>query len=139
MTSRLTKLMVLVASTELLLFGMPAYAQQPEYDQPETQAQDPATQYPEAQEPAATDVSDEEIEAFAKAQDELDEISAEWQGKMQDMSSPEDIREAQDSAHEEKVKVLESVGLTVADYNRISRAVQNDPSLQQRIAQYQRG
>lgn len=100
-------------------------------------AQDPGTGVPPppAQQPGAVEVSDQQIETFAKAQERVVEIGQKWnkQVQEQDETSVEDIQKARESAHQEMVIAVEAAGMSVDDYNRIAMAVQGDPELQKRV------
>lgn len=105
-------------------------------------AQDPGTgtgappppQAPQQQQ-APIDVSEKQVETFAKAQARVVEIGQKWNQQVQEQAeaSPEDIQKARESAHREMVIAVEAVGMSVEDYNRIAMAVQGDPALQKRV------
>ncbi|MEC9365101.1 MAG: DUF4168 domain-containing protein [Pseudomonadota bacterium] len=97
-------------------------------------AQNPGTGLPPVPQ-QAVDVSDQQIETFAKAQERVVEIGQKWNQQVQEQGepSPEDIRKARESAHQEMVIAVEAVGMSVEDYNRIAMAVQGDPDLQKRV------
>lgn len=122
-------LIIPVASAAVLLFGATAHAQQPDAGEPAAQPQVP--------QPAAIEVSDEQVATFVKAQEAIGTIGAEWQGKIEAMSDPEEIRGAQEAAHQEMVAAVEATGISVEDFNRIAQAAQSDRALQQRISELQ--
>ncbi len=108
-----------LCASAALMFGAPAFAQ--------GVAEAPAQQQ------APANVSDAQVEAFAKAQERVIEIGQKWNGKLQEAGSPEEIESARESAHQEMSIAVESLGLSVDDYNRIAIAMQTDPQLQQRV------
>ena len=99
-------------------------------------AQDPGTGVPPppAQQTAA-ELSEEQIQTFAKAQERVVEIGQKWNQQVQNQgeATPEDIQKARESAHQEMVLAVESIGMSVDDYNRIAMAVQGDAALQKRV------
>lgn len=107
-------------------FGAPALAQDP----------GTGTGAPHLeQEHTPVDVSEQQIETFAKAQERVVEIGQKWNTQIQAQgeATPEDIQKARQSAHQEMVIAVEAVGMSVDDYNRIAMAVQGDPALQKRV------
>jgi len=105
-------------------FAAPGTAQQQQH-----QAPPPA---------ADIEVSDTQLEAFADAQSTLGEIQQDYAGRMQSVDDPEKANELREEANAEMVDAVEESGLTVETFNQIAQAVQNDPELQQRLAQIDR-
>ena len=103
------------------------------------QQDDPAA--PQAAAPAPAQISDGQIETFAKAQERVVEIGRKWNTQLQQQgeASPEDINSARESAHKEMTIAVEALGMSVDEYNRIAMAMQSDPSLQQRVREARSG
>jgi predicted ATPase with chaperone activity len=119
-----------VCASAALYLSVPALAQQ----------EPPAPQAPAAAQ-ASAQVSDTQIEAFAKAQERVVEIGNKWNTQLQQQgeASPEAINSARESAHKEMVIAVEALGMSVDEYNRIAIAMQNDPDLQQRVREARSG
>lgn len=123
----LTGALATACAAAALGFGAPALAQDPGTGVPP----------PPAQQQAPANLDDEQLETFAKAQERVVEIGQKWNDQIQEQggASAEDIQKARESAHKEMVIAVESVGMSVDDYNRIAMAVQGDPELQKRVQQ----
>ena len=97
------------------------------------QAQAPQT--PPSQPPAQqTELDSKQIQSFASAARKVQEIRTKWQPKMQEADNAEKMQELQMQANAEMVKALEETGLTVATYNAIATAAQENPQLAEQIA-----
>jgi hypothetical protein len=97
------------------------------------QAQAPQT--PPPQPPAQqTEFDSKQIQSFASAARKVQEIRTKWQPKMQEADNAEKMQELQMQANAEMVKALEETGLTVATYNAIATAAQENPQLAEQIA-----
>lgn len=85
------------------------------------------------QEAPDIDVSDSEIEAFANAMVDVQELGQEWTEKMQETDDQEELSSMQEEAQEEMISAIESHDMTVEEYNEIATAAQQDPELAQKI------
>lgn len=94
-----------------------------------------AAQSDEADSMAGSEVSDAEVEAFAAALVDVQEIGQGWTQRMQEAESQEDIAAMREEARDEMTAAIEEHGLSIEDYNGIATAAQNDPELAQRIQQ----
>ena len=83
----------------------------------------------------APEISDAEIEAFAAALIDVQEIGQAWTQRMQEAEDQEAIAEMREEARAEMTAAIEEHGLTVEEYNQIATAAQDDPELAQRIQQ----
>lgn len=79
------------------------------------------------------DVSDEQVESFAEAQNRVAEIGEKWTPRMQEAESSEDVQKAREQAQQEMVIAVENAGLSVQEYNQIARAAQADEELRKKI------
>ncbi|MFO8052895.1 MAG: DUF4168 domain-containing protein [Candidatus Omnitrophota bacterium] len=84
---------------------------------------------------AQVDVSDEDMEAFAKAQNKVEEIRQKYQSKLSDVEDQTKRQEMVQKMNEELVDAVKNSGLSVERYNEIFEAAQNDSQLQQRISE----
>jgi GTP1/Obg family GTP-binding protein len=87
----------------------------------------------EQQQQPTKDVTEQELEKFAKAQLQISEIQQDFAGRLQGIEDPEKAHELQVQANEEMTEAVEEVGLDVESFNEIAMAIQNDPELQQRL------
>ncbi len=81
------------------------------------------------------EISDAEVEAFAAALADVQEVGQAWTQRMQDAESQDEIADMREEARDEMTRAIEEHGLSVEDYNAIATAAQNDPELAQRIQQ----
>jgi hypothetical protein len=97
------------------------------------QAQGTQTEQP--QPPAQqTEIDPNQIKTFASAAREIQEIRARWAPKMQEAGDAEKAKALQTQANAEMVSAVEEKGLTVATYNAIATAAQENPQLADKIA-----
>lgn len=106
------------------MFSMPALAQ--EQDQ-----QAYAQQQMEAM--ANQPISDEQLEQFADALNEIERINDDFVAQLEQAENQEEAQELQIAAQGEMVEAVENSGLTVEEYNAIAYRMQNDPEIQERI------
>ncbi|WP_163649236.1 DUF4168 domain-containing protein [Modicisalibacter sp. 'Wilcox'] len=120
------KLTALFAAT-LLTAGMisaPAMAQ-------DTGGQ--AQQQTQQAAPTAQDFTDEQLQQFADASQQIAAISQKYTQKLQgtdDQSKQQAIRK---EANDKMVSVVQDSGLTVETFNAIGQAIQQDPELMKRV------
>lgn len=81
----------------------------------------------------SADLSDEKIEAFVDARESVVEISRQWEDRLNNADTQEEINSLQQQAQEEMVAAVRDEGLTVQEYNMIVDAMQTDPDLQERV------
>ncbi|MFO7647728.1 DUF4168 domain-containing protein [Halomonas campaniensis] len=110
------------------LMSAVAHAQQ------DSAQQDPAAapEQPQAAAPA-TDFSDEQLEQFADASQEIVVISEEYTERMHAAEDEASQQEVQMEANDKMVEAVEESGLDVDTFNAIGQAVQQDPELMQRV------
>jgi len=83
----------------------------------------------------SVEVSDADIEAFAAALIDVQQIGQDWTQRMQEAEDQDEIAQMREDAREEMTVAIEEHGLTVQEYNEIATAAQGDPELAQRIQQ----
>lgn len=118
--------MTALFSAALLATGLmtaTAHAQQ-------DQAQDPmATQ----QAAPAQDFSDDQLQQFADASQEIAVISQEYTQRLQEAEDESAQQEVRTEANERMIEVVENSGLDVDTFNAIGQSIQQDPEMMQRV------
>ena len=92
-------------------------------------------EYGAEQQSGQSEVSDDELVFFAKAQSQVIKLRQEYQTRY---SGTEDQAESEKLVKEMNKKMISAVqqeGLSVERYNKVLSAVQSDPALQQRISE----
>lgn len=120
------KRMTALFSAALLSAGMmtaTAHAQQDPAQAPEQ---------PQAAAPAQ-DFSDEQLQQFADASQEIAVISQEYTERLQAAEDESSQQEVRMEANDRMVEVVEGSGLDVDTFNAIGQAIQQDPELMQRV------
>ncbi len=111
------------------LMAVQAHAQDP--------AQDPAAdpqQQPQAAAPAQ-DFSDDQLQQFADASQDIAVISQEYTERLHAAEDEQTQQEVRMEANDKMVEVVEDSGLDVDTFNAIGHAIQQDPELMQRVQQ----
>ncbi len=155
MTTRLKQLTIAVAAAGFAGSVMAADTGQPpqqqQYQDPgqQQQQQDPrgAPQQdprggqqgaPQQQPPGApggeaADVSSEELDKFAEAHQEVEQIREDYMDQAGDAGDPDAMADIQMSMQQEMVEVVEDKGLDVGTYNRIAQMLPYDDDLRERL------
>ncbi len=121
--------MTALFSAALLSLGLAATAQAQETQQ----SQDPAAaEQPQAQAPAQ-DFSDQQLQQFADASQEIAVISQEYTAELQAAEDEQAQQDVRTEANDKMVEVVEDSGLDVDTFNAIGQAIQQDPELMQRV------
>ena len=113
-------LSVVLAGALILALALPMPAQdaQPQQQQPPTQQFEP---------------SDNQVQAFASAALQVQQIRSKWQTRMQEADNAEKAQELQVQAATEMVSAVQERGLTVETYKAIATAARDNPDLAGRI------
>jgi hypothetical protein len=90
------------------------------------------TEQPQASAPAQ-DFSDDQLEQFADASQEIAAVSREYTQRLQEAENEEAQQEVRMEANEKMVEIVEDSGLDVDTFNAIGQAIQQDPELMQRV------
>ena len=99
------------------------------------QQQPPASQTPSPmQAPAVPQPSDQQLQRFASASHKVSGVVDEYRPKVESAKTDEAKQKLVKEADEKMVQLVRADGLTVDEFNGISRAVQQDPQLQQRVS-----
>ncbi|HAV43905.1 MAG TPA: hypothetical protein DCX44_01135, partial [Halomonas sp.] len=119
--------MTALFSAALLATGLmagTAHAQQAD-----GQAQDPmATQQAPTQ-----DFSDQQLQQFADASQEIAVISQEYTQRLQEAEDEATQQEVRAEANDRMIEVVEDSGLDVDTFNAIGQSIQQDPEMMQRV------
>ena len=113
-------LSVVLAGALILALALPMPAQD---------AQPPQQQPP----PQQFEPSDNQVEAFASAALQVQQIRSKWQTRMQEADNAEKAQELQVQAATEMVSAVQERGLTVETYKAIATAARDNPDLAGRI------
>ena len=97
-----------------------------------THAQEDPAMAPEQAAPAQ-DFSDEQLQQFADASQEIAVISQEYTERLQAAEDEASQQEVRMEANDRMVEVVEDSGLDVDTFNAIGQAIQQDPELMQRV------
>lgn len=117
--------MTALFSAALLSLGLAATAQA---------QQDSAAnaEQPQATAPAQ-DFSDQQLQQFADASQEIAVISQEYTQQLQSAEDEQAQQDVRQKANDEMVKAVQDSGLEVDTFNAIGQAIQQDPELMQRV------
>lgn len=96
-----------------------------------TMQQTPATNQP------AANVSESDLNKFAKAHQEVMQIQQKYQQKLQTNQGKQAAQQIQQEANQEMSKAVENNGLTIQQYSKIAQMVQQSPQLQEKIQKMQ--
>ncbi|MCF6158788.1 MAG: DUF4168 domain-containing protein [wastewater metagenome] len=92
----------------------------------------PTTQTPE-QPSAQTEVSDDQVNAIARAQIQIIQIQQKYSAMLTEATDDKERQNVVQMANEEMVAAIQGEGLSVELYNKITTAAQNNPELRKRI------
>lgn len=90
---------------------------------------------PAAQQQQGAEVSDADLEKYAKAETKVDSIREDFSEQLQGADDQEQAQQLQQQAQEEMISAVEDAGLDVTTYNQIASQVQMDDSLRERLQQ----
>jgi len=95
-------------------------------------AQDAADSGSQAQAPAQ-DFSDEQLQQFADASQDIASISQDYTEQLQNASDEGEQQKIRQQANDEMVQAVQDSGMSVEQFNSIGQAIQQDPALMQRV------
>ncbi|MBA3979352.1 MAG: hypothetical protein C0462_01995 [Alcanivorax sp.] len=138
MQIRLKQLAIAIAATGLTgaAFAQGAagtYSDGGQQHNPAAQAQQGQQGQGFAPDAAATEVSDDELEKFASAHKQVEEIREKYVSEAQAADDPEKVAEVQMNMQQEMVQAVQDEGLDVGTYNRIAQMLPYDDELRQRV------
>lgn len=79
--------------------------------------------------------SDQQLKTYAGAVRKVSEVVAEYQPRLEAAEGAEAKQAVRVEADQKMVSQVEANGMSVAEYNGISRAVREDPNLRQKVEQ----
>lgn len=81
----------------------------------------------------ATNVSDAQIQKYVAAQAQVKRIATKWQSKIKNAKNKKTALQYRRQANKAMVQAVKSSGLSITEYNRITRAAQSNKELAKRI------
>lgn len=82
---------------------------------------------------AAANVDDQQLEQFATAYREVEDVQQDFEKQLQGVSSQEEAQEVQQKAVDVMRTRIESTGMPFEEYARLAQQIQTDPRLQDRL------
>lgn len=82
---------------------------------------------------SSQDFSDEQLQQFADASEEIAQVSQKYTKQLQNADDEAKQKELREKANEEMVSVVEDSGMSVEEFNSIGQAIQQDPQLMKRV------
>jgi hypothetical protein len=123
-STRLVALTTLLGLSSLL-WVLPVHAQVRNQPQTEGQATQQSTQQPK-------DVSDNDLQAFAKVYIEVQKIKESHQADLKAAQEPEQVQKLEQKANSEITKAMEKQGFTPETYAQTLRTINSDKTLTQK-------
>jgi len=123
-------------STKTLLIALSALGASAAYAAPEGQQQTPPPapeQQMQQQAPSADDIKSDELEKFAKAYKNVEEIRTQYVEKAGSTDDPQEMAEVQMSMQEEMIEAVEDSGLDIGTYNKIAQILPYDEGLRNKV------
>ena len=97
------------------------------------QTQDPAQDPMATQQAPAQDFSDQQLQQFADASQEIAVISQDYTQRLQEAADEQSQQEVRAEANDKMIEVVEDSGLNVETFNAIGQAIQQNPEMMQRV------
>ncbi|WP_404471386.1 DUF4168 domain-containing protein [Vreelandella venusta] len=97
------------------------------------QTQDPAQDPMATQQAPAQDFSDQQLQQFADASQEIAVISQEYTQRLQEAEGEAAQQEVRAEANDRMIDIVEDSGLDVDTFNAIGQSIQQDPEMMQRV------
>lgn len=126
-----------IAIAAAIGLGAGAFAAAPAFAQQGQQGQQGYAPQQQQSTAKSSDFSDAQVKKFSQAQQNVQKIAQKWQDKIQNASDKEAAMKYRQKASQSMVKAVKKTGLSVSDYNKISRAAATDQDLVKRIQQAQ--
>ncbi|MBS3754390.1 MAG: DUF4168 domain-containing protein [Desulfobacterales bacterium] len=117
------------------LAAAPSLAAQDSADQGGNKGKQKQQYQQKSTQPEPEDFNKKELKQFANARGEVDEIRKEYSEELSQVEDQDEARQLQDKYSKQMVQSIKKEGLTVQKYNKISRAAQSNPELNQKINQ----
>lgn len=97
------------------------------------QSEEPAQDTMATQQAPTQDFSDEQLQQFADASQEIAVISQEYTQRLQEAEDENTQQEVRAEANDRMIEVVEDSGLDVDTFNAIGQSIQQDPEMMQRV------
>ncbi len=94
-----------------------------------------AQDYGTAAQTEEIEVSDQEIQTFVSARDQVESIRETYHGRIGETTDPEKQQEVIAEANRKMVEAVQKAGLAVERYNEINNAALTNPEIQERISE----
>ncbi|GAA3910307.1 hypothetical protein GCM10022228_21530 [Halomonas cibimaris] len=114
-------------SAALLATGLMAGTAQAQQSTDTAQSQAPSA------ESQAQDFSDQQLQQFADASQEIAVVSQEYTERLQSAEGEKAQQEVRAEANEKMIQIVENSGLDVDTFNAIGQAIQQNPEMMQRV------
>lgn len=82
-------------------------------------------------------VSEDDLATYAEARNELAEVSQSYRSKMKEAENKQEAQKMRKQMQEEMTGTIEEVGLSVKEYNQITKALRDDKELRERLRSMQ--
>lgn len=122
----------LVAASAMSVAAPLALAQEPPQPQ-QPQAQQPGFDQPQA---GAADVAEEDLQRFAMAAIQVQQINQIYAPQVQEAQSPEQQEQIRQQANEAAAQAVQEAGLSIEEYNDISRLATQNPQVAEKVTSY---
>jgi hypothetical protein len=133
-----TYIRVLVGCAALTV-GMAQFAQAQAQQTPPSQQQSAPQQSPPAAAATETvtsaDVTDQEVEQFARSYQEVAQIQKETEKQLEGVQDSTDVARVKQEANQKMANAVQGQGLKVERFNLIARSLNQDATLKQRVQQ----
>lgn len=86
--------------------------------------------------PAAADVDDQTLQAFAQASLAVEEVINDWSERIEQTEDADEQQEMRTEANEEIATAVEANGLEIETYNEVYQLAQSDPDVATQIQNY---
>lgn len=85
------------------------------------------------------DFAEDTLANYADARGEIMEVSRSYRQDMQEVESREAAQEMREQMQTEMISVVNDAGLSVEEYNEITKAMREDDALRQKVQSMQKG
>lgn len=91
---------------------------------------------PQQQAPAQQQVSDQEIQVFASALQEVQKIVVAYSPRIEEAKDPAQAQKLHAEAQQKMAEAVESSGLSVEKYNQVAKLAESDKDVLNRVKQH---
>lgn len=97
------------------------------------ETQDSAQNSMPTQQAPARDFSDQQLQQFADASQEIAVVSQEYTQRLQAAEDEQGQQDVRAEANDKMIEIVENSGLDVETFNAIGQAIQQNPDMMQRV------